>query len=89
MHELIISDYQNCPICTRTCNREHVAIEPGSTSSIVLIYCESCNCGWESLYKRVGGVWQSAGVTLTYSSENPEKLADFLNRLEAARSVAA
>ena len=89
MQELTINEIQHCPICTCAINYEHIAIEPGPNKSIVLIYCDSCSQGWEILYERINGIWQRAGVTLTYSSANPAKLADFLMRLGAARTVAA
>ena len=89
MQELTINDIQHCPICTRAINFEHVAIEHGPKQSIVLIYCDHCSQGWEILYQRNNGIWQKAGVTLAYSTEQPKKLASFLIRLGKALTVAA
>ncbi len=85
-----IGRQQECPNCTRFCNVDDVGIQEqaGDTKGMVLVFCESCNRGFEVMFVWTGRWWQR-DIQLNYSPDNPAEFAKFQARLADLVSVAA
>ena len=89
MNEMIQLHY--CPGCHGAVNIEHVAEERDSRGRwvIILIYCESCDTGWEYVYDVVDGRRHYNFRREIVGRDAREELNEFLKRLRDLTEIAA
>lgn len=89
MNEMVQLHY--CPQCDGAVNVEHFAEERGTGGLYViyLLYCESCDTGWEFVYDVVDGRRVYDFTHKIAGSEAREQLDDFLARLRDLTEIAA